>query len=212
MPRSEIKPLKALLDHRFVKEQMSFDERHEALDKQEKDLHQYAYEAAFSKQQIDKTASIPNGWMPKAKSVRIRIESKTDPNNSAIDEEVHWAHEEDGARPVPLMNYTGTSNQWHRYNQAAFARVIHDDHPYVVARAAYKAAETALRKEEEEYAERRRAPKYKALRITESVTTVKRLIEVWPEVKDFLPEIVSGEGGGVPAELIANINKDFGIG
>jgi hypothetical protein len=43
------------------------------------------------------------------------------------------------------------------------------------------------------------------------VTTIKRLLEIWPEVHEFLPELVAGEAGAVPAEMISDINKEFGI-
>ena len=47
--------------------------------------------------------------------------------------------------------------------------------------------------------------------ILNSVSTTKRLIEVWPEAKELLPDSVEREITGLPALHIADVNKLIGL-
>ena len=47
--------------------------------------------------------------------------------------------------------------------------------------------------------------------ILNSVSTTKRLIEVWPEAKELLPDSVEKEITGLPALQIADVNKLIGL-
>lgn len=64
---------------------------------------------------------------------------------------------------------------------------------------------------EKDLQERERALRAKVKAVIESVTTVGRLVEVWPEVQDFLPEVMAGPKGNLPATLISDLNAELGL-
>ena len=83
-----------------------------------------------------------------------------------------------------------------------------DDHspkcPINIAKA--KEAEVEYSNSNRELWEKKSAMKAKVFTVVDSVTTIKRLTEIWPEITEFLPEKVSGSGGGLPAYIISDLN------
>ncbi len=188
--------VKALLAKKYVQEDLKLEELNQATLAAEAAAEKLAYEAAFTKDQRKMLESAAAGMFPVANRVNMRIEHS--PGNYydctySIGEE----------KPVPFRNS--------HFGGWQFAAVVDGTHPFARAVEAAKAA----RKEHDlffgELRDKKRADERRIGTIINSVTTVKRLMEIWPEVKDYLPESVSGEGGGVPAHLISDINKEFGL-
>lgn len=208
--RAEIRDqtISNLLKKKFLQDDLKLEEMREALDKEEKELWKTAYETCFTRREIVMMEAMPAGWMPKAVSVHIRIEDPKNPANYT-DTQVYWGtvyaispeDYERYARPIPYK----------LKNSSAFAKVIPNTDPYVVALNAYREHKKDFDKASADLRDRKHAAAAKVRTIIESVTTVKRLLEIWPEVQEFLPELVSGEAGQVPAEMIADINKEYGI-
>jgi hypothetical protein len=207
-----------LMNRKFVNDNLEVDKLREDLEAKARKMRELAYKACFTEAQIKKMKDLPKGWLPLATDGKIRIEDPKNPENYT-EEQASWrtngdeygGYDEDdedagknGARPVPFKNtYHGGGY---------YMNVITTDHPYVKAKEAHAEAYRNLCAKESALREGKRAAERKVLTIIESVTTIKRLLEIWPEVHEFLPEMVSGEAGAVPAELISEINKEFGIG
>lgn len=51
----------------------------------------------------------------------------------------------------------------------------------------------------------------KAEAVIGSVTTIKKLISVWPEIEEFIPESSKREATNLPAFPIEDLNKSFGL-
>jgi hypothetical protein len=198
-----------LLNRKFVNDNLELDKLREEVEAKEKAMYELAYKACFTDAQIKKMESLPSGWLPTASGGKLRIEDPKNPENYREEQAIWWpngVYDEDGEsrRPVPFKNT--------HHGGGYYMNVITTDHPYVKAKEAHAEAYRNLCAKETALREGKRAAERKVLTIIESVTTIKRLLEIWPEVHEFLPEMVSGEAGAVPAELISEINKEFGIG
>lgn len=197
-----------LLNRKFVNDNLELEKLEDDVNAKKKAMYDLAYKACFTDAQIKKMESLPSGWLPMATHGKLRIEDPKNPENYT-EEQANWADsyyaddDEKSARPVPFKNT--------QHGGGYYMNVITTDHPYVKAKEAHKEAERELTKRTAEIRESKRAAERKVTTIIESVTTIKRLLEIWPEVHEFLPEMVSGEAGAVPAELISEINKEFGI-
>lgn len=186
----------ALLKSKFVKEDLELDGLKEKEEEAEREAERLAYDAAFSKKTQEFMNSAAEGMFPTAKKVMIRIEHS---EGNYVDKEAYFGEE----RRVPWRHST--------YGSGGFAAVLPPDHPYVKAVENLKAINRERTAKRDELRERKHASRRKVLTVIESVTTVKRLTEVWPEVAEFLPESVSGRDGGVPATMIADLNAEFGL-
>jgi hypothetical protein len=198
-----------LLNRRFMKENLEIDQLKEDLKAKERKMYDLAYKACFTEAQIAKMDSLPKGWLPIASHGKLRIEDPKNPENYR-EEEAKWTdgfyyedEGDDGKRPVPFKNTL--------HGGGYYMNVITMDHPYVLAKEAHAEAYRELTSKQSALRDAKRAAEQKVLTIIESVTTIKRLLEIWPEVHEFLPELVSGEAGQVPATLISEINAEFGI-
>lgn len=187
----------ALLAKKYVEQDLELQRLQEAERAAEEAMEKLAYEAAFTAGQRKFLQEAPDGYFPKASNVKIRIANKDNADNYS-DEYVEFGEE----KPVFFRNshYVGM-----------FAAVIDSDHPYVKAREAYRDADRQVNAMGQDLRQKRRADRVRIETIVNSVTTVKRLQEIWPEVIDYLPETVSGPEGSLPAEIIADLNKDFGL-
>lgn len=192
--------IRNLLNFKFAKEKAELDKKEEEMEQAQRECKKLAYEACFSKSQREKMEALPAGWLPESKGCKIRIEDKDDPEN--YNDVFAWFSEtSEGRRRVPNKLMMGDQ----------FAAVIKSDHPYAVMLAKAKDLQADHDAMREDYHEKRSAARVKAMRVIDSVTTVKRLLEIWPQVQEFLPEMVSGQGGGVPAYLVEDLNKEFGL-
>lgn len=197
--------IRNLMKWKFVKEDAEIAALENEVNEQRKTVKKLGYEAIFTKEQIKRMEELPAGWLPKTYSLRVRVEDAKDSENwTDTTVEFGDSHDKETWRVVPWKYSLATS-------QPAFATIIKSDHPYAVAFNEYKAKARELDELRKSINESRLALRRKALTIIESVTTIKRLLEIWPQVHEFLPEIVSGPSGGVPAQLIEEINEEFGL-
>lgn len=185
-----------LLKRKYVKDDLAVDEATAKEAEALRTMNDLCYEAAFTKEQRKVLASAASGMFPEADVVNLRIERS--PGNY-YDGRFNF----NGNKPVPFRNSF--------YGGMSFAAVLDSAHPFVVAYDAYQVIITETTNLRTALREKRFADMRKLSTILDSVTTVKRLTEVWPEVIEFLPEMVSGLDGGVPAQMIADINKEFGL-
>lgn len=188
--------IRALLNKKFVKQDLGEQKLAETEKSAAEVSAKLAYEAAFTKDTRKILTEAAPGMFPFASSARIRIENS--PGNY-YDKDFTFGEN----KPVPFRN------SYHGGNQ--FAAVIPGDHPLAKALKAWEEAKKELEIAQQQLREEKSATRRKLETVINSVTTVKRLVEVWPEVQEFLPEVVSGNDGGVPAVLIADLNKEFGL-
>lgn len=189
--------IKNLMNKKYVKENLEYEDKVQRLEKMQSDLNKLAYEAAFDAPLRKVLEGATPGMFPMSDSVSVRIIQGEASNY--YDTEVHFGTN----KPVPYRNF------WH--GGKSFAAVLDQDHPYVKVLADVE----AMQKEKDQFSvdlhEKMRADKRRIRTVMDSVTTVKRLTEVWPEVADYLPEEVSGPAGQLPAEIIADLNKSLGL-
>jgi hypothetical protein len=182
------------LTQRFAADRLQIAEQEEKLHQLTKARDQAGYEAAFSEIDRKRLQAAPEGWFPKSSSVKVAVED----TNEVI--QISFAE----AQRVPYEvhdNRHGTH----------IASIIKPDHPYMAARNAVRDAKAIKEAMEKDVQERERALRAKVKAVIESVTTVGRLVEVWPEVQDFLPEVMAGPKGNLPATLISDLNAELGI-
>lgn len=189
--------INALLSKKYVKEELELDKLKEAEKEANEAAHKMAYEAVYNASQRKLLETSPDGYFPKSKYVRVRVADKDNPDNYS-DKYAEFGEE----KPVFFRN-SGYVGQ--------FAAVIDHDHPYAKALEHHRDLTNELAKMSDELRNKKYADMRRIEVIINPVTTVKRLQEIWPEVIDYLPETVSGPGGTLPVEIIADINKEFGL-
>jgi hypothetical protein len=186
-----------LMNKKYVKENLEQEDMSERLEKMRADLEKLAYEAAFDAPLRKVLTSATAGMFPMASQVSVRI-IKGDASNY-YDTMVSFGDD----MPIPFRNsYQGGRS---------FTAVLDQDHPYVKALAEVEQLERDLSSFDEALTQKKYADRRRIRTVMDSVTTVKRLVEVWPEVADYLPENVSGPGGELPAEVIASLNEALGL-
>ncbi len=187
--------IRNIISHKFAKERLELETLQEKADLAQKEAEKLAYDTAFTKEQRDVLSKYNAAFFfPRKHHVLIRIEHG--PGNY-VDHTAVFGED----LPVPFKFYIS----------GGVAAVIDKDHPYAKAVEAETAADRERDVFRTQLNEKEYALKRKVLTVMESVTTVKRLQEVWPEIIDFLPETVSGSGGQLPAHIIADLNKEIGI-
>lgn len=157
------------------------------------ELDNLGYETCYTKAERDRLAAIPSGWVPRSLNGMVQINGAVKPISFGSD------------RPVPFDASTFT------HGSRRILQVLEDGCAYLEKQKEFKAADEALDQHNREFQERRRYLKAKVTAIVESVTTVNRLIEIWPQVVDFLPEQISDPITGVPAIMIEDLNRELGI-
>lgn len=145
----------------------------------------------------------PVGAFPLASSLCVRVLDPEDDNNYE-DKHVSIGSADNNktCRPV-LFRHNGYGY--------GFAAVIDSTNPAFKKINLITAMQAELNYKINALSDKKRALYQRVHRVINSVTTVKRLLEVWPEVKDFLPEENSGPAGGLPTEIIADLNKEIGL-
>jgi hypothetical protein len=183
------------LTQRFAADRLAIAEQEERLRQLTVERDKAGYEAAFSDIDRQRLKGAPEGWFPKTKEVKVAVEE----TNEVI--EIKF----DTAQRVPYEVYES------RYN-THIASIIAPTHPYMAARNAVRDAKAILEAMQSELKERERALGAKVKAVVESVTSVARLVEVWPEAQELLPEVHAGPSGGLPALLISDLNTELGLG
>lgn len=101
--------------------------------------------------------------------------------------------------------YFGENRLLARSHQSNAARVYDDKHPLSVRHDAYRSAKDQLEEET-------RKAKSSAQAILDSVTTLKKLIEVWPEVEPFVEDFKQTDSGRyLPALPVQDLNARLGL-
>lgn len=181
-----------LMRHRFNIEELAITEAREAANKLEAERNRHGYELAFTADERKMLRAAPEGWFPTVSAVRVQVEGGTV-------EEIHFGDRQ----RVPFEVY---DNRWSK-----IVAVVSPDHPYLSLDKQLDAAREDISNKESALKEQKRELKVRAIAVIESVTTVKRLLEVWPEVHDFLPEENAGPSGNLPTILIADLNTALGL-
>lgn len=179
---------------RFAADKLQIAEQEEHVRQLTAERDKVGYEAAFSEVDRKRLSAAPEGWFPKSTSVKVAVEE----TNEVI--QIQFAE----AQRVPYEvhdNRHGTH----------IASIISPDHPYMAARNAVRDAKAILDAMQKELSERERALRSRVKAVVESVTSVARLVEVWPEVTELLPEVHAGPKGTLPALLIADLNAEIGL-
>lgn len=179
---------------RFAADRLQIAEQDEKVRLLTKERDQAGYEAAFSEVDRKRLSAAPQGWFPKSTSVKVAVED----TNEVL--EIKFAE----PQRVP---YEVHDNR----HSTHIASIIKPDHPYMAARNAVRDAKAIKEAMDKDLQERERALRAKVKAVVESVTTVGRLVEVWPEVQDFLPEVMAGPKGNLPATLISDLNAELGL-
>lgn len=182
------------LTQRFASVKLQIAEQDEKVRQLTKVRDQAGYEAAFCETDRKRLASAPEGWFPKDTKVKVAVEE----TNEVI--EITFAE----AQRVP---YEVHNNR----HGTHIASIIKPDHPYMAARNAVRDAKAILEAMQKDLTEQERGLRAKVKAVVESVTTVGRLVEVWPEVSDLLPEVHAGPKGTLPATLISDLNAEIGL-
>lgn len=102
---------------------------------------------------------------------------------------------------VPYSNYCGS-------NPSA---VVIEDHPFFEKLDALQMVVTERKEELDVIKQQRAQLRAEVGAVIGTVTTIKRLLEVWPECKNFLPDVNSAPSGLPPAVLISELNKKLGV-
>lgn len=157
------------------------------------ELQRMAYDTCFSEKDQRLMKQLPDTWLPLSRSAHVQIDGHVQ------------AVKFDVERPVPFRSSE------HCYGSKPVLAVLDEGHPYLLKLEEYRVAHEAADQHSREYHEKRRYLKAKVTAIVESVTTVNRLIQIWPEVVDFLPEAISDPITGVPAVMIEDLNRELGI-
>ena len=179
---------------RFAADKLQIAEQEEHVRQLTVERDKVGYEAAFSEVDRKRLSAAPEGWFPKSTSVKVAVEE----TNEVI--EIKFAE----AQRVPYEVHDN------RYN-THIASIISPDHPYMAARNAVRDAKAILDAMQKELSERERALRSRVKAVVESVTSVARLVEVWPEVTELLPEVHAGPKGTLPALLISDLNAEIGL-
>jgi Nucleotide modification associated domain 5 len=180
-----------MLRHRFSADQLKIDEARAALDDLKSRRKASAYGLIYSEKEREELAR-RRSWFKCVSKVKVMIE----------DEDV-TEFEFPEAMPVPYDHGKDYS--------ASVAKIVKPDCEYLTLRAEEKVMKSEVDDAQRELDREQSALRTRAIAVIESVTTVKRLLEVWPEVQDFLPEENAGPQGGVPAVLVADLNSAFNL-
>lgn len=182
-----------VMAHKFVVESATVTEKEERIEALEKSRNQHGYEMVYSERARKRLEEAPEGWYPTATSVQVMVE-----DDGVV--RVHFGRN----RLVPF------DHKDNNYNKVV--AIVPGEHPYFVAQRAVDEARQDLADFREELNRQRRSTTARVLAVINSVTTTGKLLDVWPEVAPFLPEMVSSSSGGVPAEFIGDLNNHLNIG
>ena len=145
-------------------------------------LGEAVYRDLYPKKVLDQMEALPNGWLPESQSISVRFG--------------------DG-----IGNYQGFRFEQSRRLQERHegtAKVYDEKAPLAKRYAALKDREAALKSDTQEASKKARA-------VLNSVTTLKRLVEVWPEVAPFVKGLGDDGSKGVPAVPIKELNETLNL-
>lgn len=182
------------LSQRFAAEGLEIAQQEEKVRQLTVERDKLGYEAAFSDIDRQRLKAAPDGWFPMSTCVKVAVEE----TNEVM--EITFATEQ----RVPFEVHD-------RRHGTYVASIISPSNPYIAARNAVRDAKAILEAMQKDLTEAKRAMRARVKAVVESVSSVARLVEVWPESQELLPEVHAGSGGGLPAQLIADLNADLGL-
>lgn len=146
----------------FIREQVlvavlnhAFEAREKAQEAEKIALGDAVYNDTYPEAVREQMAALPNGFLPVSTGLKVQFEGRT----------------------LAQLPFGGRRRIAHTHEYNA-AKVYDSKHPLAVRYGAWKDAEGALKRE-------RRDAESSAKAVLESVTTVNKLIQVWPEVEPF---------------------------
>lgn len=160
----------------------AFDKLHEDLKEREHDLAVAVYNIAFSKKDHKLMEMLPSGWLPKRSSFQVKFEEGTVGYIT-----LRFKNEEDMVVPYNK----------HNYGALVVIELGHEIEKSVIK---WQNDKSDLEKKQSE-------TKASVVAILDSVTTIKRLMDVWPEAKDFILPYMSESKCTLPAIQFKEVNK-----
>lgn len=185
----------------------AFQERAQAMVERQCDFAHRVYQDAL-KPHLDRIAAIPEGWLPTDDDIKVSFGSdytQLDFGNG-LSYSIHHALRSAGAKPRQTKAGNRLELPFPSKFRGQCAKVYDHAHPLTEEF-------NNLTVEQEQLV----ADIEKAQRVTkatlESVTTVKKLIDVWPEVEEFAKHYLdNGERKAVlPAIPRADLNAQLGL-
>lgn len=172
----------------FIREQIldavlkhAFEDREKALKEEKHALGDAVYNDIYPKKVREQMAAMPEGFLPVDDDLRVQFDGE-------------------GYTQVYFGERRRIANA-HRHNAA---KVFDAKHPLTLRFAKYQKELSALK------AEKNNA-KSSAEAVLGSVTTVKKLIEVWPEVEQFARPFAAESPSRAVALPIKELNKSLGL-
>lgn len=164
----------------------AFDKLHADTKDQEHKLAAAVYRVAFTAKQRKLMDSLPQGWLPELNYMRVEFKEGTiGYTNLTV--------KDDEKLRVP--------NNKNNYNAIA---VIESGH--ILEEVALK-----WKKDKEDIRQRYEKTRLSVCAILDSVTTVKKLIDIWPEAKEFILPYMSESKCTLPAIQFKEVNKMLGL-
>lgn len=184
----------AAVNRKFVDAQAKIAEAQEAATAARQEANRLAYQEAFSPDDLKLMKKIPADWLRKGSYVLVRIEDATEGDGVMS---LNFGEN----RPLP-SKYVGGN---------VVARLIKSTNPAIVAHHHAEALAGEHRELVDSIAAERRELKIRVKAIIESVTTTGRLMEIWPECTQLLPEGALSRGVLLPACGIEGLNEELGL-
>jgi len=160
-------------------------------------FQQDTYEAIYTSGQREMLSSMPSDWFPETENVMVRFQSEDDA----------WQ------RDVRIQFSTERRVPFHHYSRHGLriAKVMPKNGRLHKAWLKVIAAEDAAKVQRVRIEDTRRAVQTKINPILQSCSTVRSLLKQWPEAKELLPEGYDVPKAGLPAVVIADLNKAVGL-
>ncbi len=186
--------LKQVLDEAFAEDMEKLEALKEARVAAEETMKQHAWEAAFSKRDRDLLAKLPEGWLSTSHHVSVSVE------------------DEHGVQSVTGVNFgcERAVPECFRYSSRV-TNIVKTTHPWFKAKEHHDEARKEASDFENDLKVRRREQAARVLAVINSVSTVSRLVEVWPEVAPYIPTEQAGYVTGLPAVVISDLNSELGL-
>lgn len=173
-------------------EEERISELSEALNQKRITLAEKAYQHLFSNKQLRLLESAPEGWFPTKNTLAVRLEYSNGGSTET-------SFEIDKPRRVPYNK----SNRWD------IMAVVEEKSPLGQMILAVGKAEQELTEARADLSEAKRETHTRVMQVLNTVTTTKKLVEVWPEALELIPEDMREIK--VPALAIQELNKEIGL-
>lgn len=161
----------------------AFEEREKALKAEEYGIGDAVYKDVYSAAVRRKMDDMPKGFLLEDDDLKVQFEGNS------------FTHIHFGERRRIAQS--------HKYNAA---KVYDSKHPLTERYREWKKRESALKNE-------KRTTKSNARAVLDSVSTLKKLIEVWPEVEQFVEDFKPSATGKaqLPALPLKDLNRSLGL-